>query len=359
VVQKRLARFHERAQRLGVDAYWLVEEANVRYLSAFTGQDSTLLVTGAKTILITDSRYKQQAENEAQVDAVVCRQGGMAATVAGLCKRLRVRRLALTANNVSHADYVVLEKDAPGITLKCCVGGIAERLRMRKDAEEIASIKAALKVAEGAFQTLVQTWKGEWTEAECAARFECEMRLSGAEKAAFEVICAAGERASLPHASPTRRRISGNSAALLDWGAVVNGYRCDLTRVLCTGKIPQRLDAAIETVIEAQETALVTLKPGVTCEDVDRSARTVIARAGWGRRFGHAVGHGVGLEVHEMPRLSRADRTVLLPGMVVTVEPGIYLPGAWGVRIEDMALVTEHGCEVLSTLPKRHRLDGE
>jgi Xaa-Pro aminopeptidase len=186
-----------------------------------------------------------------------------------------------------------------------------------------------------------------------AGLLEWEMKQGGADEPAFKTICAVGERASLPHAPCTDRSAGPDSPILLDWGARVGGYNSDLTRMTGTGTMPDPILELAQVVLEAQETAFERLGPGVRCRDVDEAARSVVVRAGYGPNFGHGLGHGVGLEVHEAPRLAAKVEEVLLPGMVVTIEPGIYLPGVGGVRIEDMAVITPGGHEVLSSLERR------
>jgi len=243
-------------------------------------------------------------------------------------------------------------RENPCAELRACAGGLVERLRTRKGGEELESIRAALRVAEDAFRRFTHCLEPERSERWLAGRLEWEMARAGAERAAFETICAVDERASLPHAVRTERTLGHGGVLLVDWGARVDGYCCDLTRLAAPGTIPRRVEELLQIVLEAQETALATLAPGVPCCEVDRAARAVIARAGYGHRFGHSLGHGVGLEVHEAPRLAPQVDAVLLPGMVVTVEPGIYLPGTAGVRIEDMVVVTDRGCEIISSLPR-------
>ncbi len=351
--QKRRAIFCRQLEQLGLDAYWLVSSANVRYLSGFPGQDSTLLLTPGRTVLITDSRYLEQAERESEVDEVVSRHLGMAETVGTLCKEAGTRRVGVTGANLSHALYEAIALAAPSVDIRSQKQGIAEKMRLRKDADEVEAIRAALRLAETAFSGLLQHIEAGRTERWLAARLDYEMRTLGADGAAFETICAVDANASLPHATPSETQVTPQSSILFDWGARLNGYCSDLTRTICVGTIPSRLDALVGVVLDARAAVLEKLKPGIRCAEADAVGRAVIAKAGYGQYFGHGLGHGVGLAVHEGPRLGPRTETILLPGMVVTVEPGIYLPGEAGVRIEEMALIVSDGHELLSRLPQR------
>jgi len=342
----------QRLSELGLDGYWVVSHANVRYLSGFTGGDSTLLVNRERSVLITDSRFEEQAQQEAAVDEIVCRRKGMAATVATLCRKMGLRRITVTARHVSHADWVTLTGELPAAKVEASAAGLADRMRMRKSREEAEAIVAATKAAEDGFRRFLGKVEAGRSEKWLAATLEWEMKAAGAEAAAFETICAVDERASLPHAVCTGRQLGAESTLLVDWGARLEGYHCDLTRVVGVSTMPPRIAELSQVVLEAQQAAFDRLKPGVPCCEVDQAARTVIARAGYGHHFGHSLGHGVGLEVHELPRLGAGEKEMLLPGMVVTVEPAVYLPGVGGVRVEDLVIVTESGHEVISSLDK-------
>ena len=349
---RRIGDFRARLERAGLNAYWLLSTANVRYLCGFTGEDSTLLVTSGRSLLVTDSRYAEQAEEEAHVDEVVSRHTPMAQAVGILCKALAAKKLGVTAANLSHAEYQALALAAGRVEVVSRQSGIAEKMRMCKDPDEVEAIRAALRLAEAAFLAVLPSVRPGRTERHLSAVLEYEMRLRGADGAAFETICAAGARASMPHAVSGEAKLASRQAVLFDWGARLAGYCSDLTRVVCTVRIPPKLKGLVDVVLEAQAAALQKLKPGSRSSDVDAAGRAVIAKAGYGAHFGHGMGHGVGLAVHEGPRLGLGDETILVPGMVLTVEPGVYLPGRVGVRLEQMAVVTGDGHQVLSTLPQ-------
>jgi len=351
-VSERMDYFRDRLVCLALDAYWVVAPADVRYLSGFTGDDSTLLVTGDWSGLITDSRFTEQAQAEAQVDEIVVRRRSMATTVARMVRQMGLRRIAFTAADLAYSDWQTLTSEVPGAEILARRDGLVTRMRARKSREEVKAITEAVRVAERAFERFLKHLAPERSEKWLAGRLEWEFVLAGGQGAAFETICAVDERASLPHAVCTERRVGPHGVVLVDWGARVGGYNSDLTRVVCTGTMPSQVEQLTQVVAEAQEAAFERLAPGVQCAEVDCAARSVIARAGYGRHFAHAVGHGVGLQVHEAPRLAAGEEDILLPGMVVTVEPGIYLPGVGGVRIEDMAVITGRGCERLSSLAK-------
>ncbi len=230
--------------------------------------------------------------------------------------------------------------------------GLVEELRVVKDKEEIAEICLAARYAEKGFAVLRATLRPERTEKEVADELENQMRLFGAKGCSFPSIVAVGARAALPHARPTSQRIGEADFVLVDWGATAQQYKSDLTRVLVTGKISPKLERMYQVVLNAQKRAIAAVRPGLKGRDVDAVARGIIAKAGFGRYFGHGLGHGLGLDIHEAPRLAAASEQILKPGMVVTVEPGVYLPGWGGVRIEDDVLVTKTGCEVLTDVPK-------
>jgi len=228
-----------------------------------------------------------------------------------------------------------------------------EELRMVKDREEIARTRVACDQARRAFEVVRATLTPEMTELQVAADLEYQARRFGAVGLSFPPIVAVGPRAALPHASPTTQKLGAADFTLIDWGVNEGLYVSDLTRILVTGKISTKLRKVYGVVLKAQLAAIKAIRPGVSCEAVDRVARGIISKAGYGKRFGHGLGHGTGLDIHEAPRLSQGQTTVLVPGMIVTVEPGIYLPGWGGVRIEDDILVTRNGHEVLTSVPKQ------
>ena len=334
----------------GLDAVLATDPQDVSYLSGFSGQDSYLLVTRRSITLITDSRYLQQAQRQCRRLRVIQRRGPMAKAIAMRAGRGGLGRIGLEPAGISLEAYQQLVK-ALGRGRLVAAPGIIHQARLRKDVQEQAAICRAIKVAEQAFLAILGWIKPGITELEVAGRLDFQMQLRGASQPAFPTIVACGASSSMPHAQPGRSRVRLNQPVLIDWGATVYGYRCDLTRVVFLGSMPQSLRSAYETVRQANRAGLAMIKPGVSAKQVDAAARKVIQRAGYGRYFGHGLGHGIGRDVHEAPAISQKSRDVLEEGMIFTIEPGIYLPGRGGIRIENDVLVTRRGCRVLSGLP--------
>jgi Xaa-Pro aminopeptidase len=341
-------------RKAGVDALLVTNFTNVTYLTGFSGDDSYLFVLAKGEVLISDPRYTTQLEQECPgLEASIRPPGvGMVESVAQIAKRARVGKLGVEANSITVAIRDQIAAELPKTEL-ASTGDLVENLRLVKDRDEVAEIRRAIWYAERAFNVLRASLRPERTEKEVADELENQIRLYGAKGCSFPSIIAVGARAALPHARPTDQKIGADDFVLIDWGADGGPYKSDLTRVLVTGKISPKLERIYRVVLSAQEQAIAAIRPGLSCHDVDQVARQVIAAAGFGRNFGHGLGHGIGLEIHEAPRLAANQHLKLEPGMVVTVEPGIYLPGWGGVRIEDDVLVTKGGCQVLTTLGKQ------
>jgi len=337
-----------------VDALLVSSIPNVHYLTGFTGEDSTLLLTRERSIVLSDGRYRVQLEEECPDLEIHIRTVGqfMADAIAEVSAKLGIQRLGIEAGSFSVAEFEELKEKRKTLEL-VPLNGKVEALRAIKDRDEIAAIREAIRFAERAFGMLRSGLRGEDSEKDTADALEGYLRRCGASAASFPPIVAVGPRSALPHARPTAAmRIDQADFVLVDWGATGNPYKSDLTRVLVTGKVTPKFEKVYRTVLEAQERAIAALRPGVSAGDVDAEARSIIEEAGFGRFFDHGLGHGLGLEVHEAPRLRKESNVTLQAGMVVTVEPGIYLPGWGGIRIEDDVLITPHGCEVLTHVPK-------
>jgi len=354
-------RFAVRRQKLvhhlkstGADALLVTNFTNVTYLTGFTGDDSFLLVGKDKSILISDGRYTTQIGQECPDLEVFIRtqkQTILTATPEVL-KAAKVRKIGFESTSITVAELDKIKDGMKGQEF-VPVAGAVEELRQIKDADEIAEIRVAIRQAEKGFEVLRAELRGEQTELEVAHDLEHSMRRFGAKRASFPPIIAVGERAALPHARPTEVRISADNFVLVDWGADArSGYKSDLTRVLFTGKISPKLEKVYRVVLKSQLAGIAAIRPGVKCCDVDAAARKVVEAAGYGKYFNHGLGHGIGLDIHEGARFNAVTDTELKPGMVMTVEPGIYLEGWGGVRIEDDILVTKTGCEVLTSTPK-------
>ncbi len=340
-------------RRKGVGAMLLTARPNVRYFSGFTGEDSYLLVGQRWSVLLTDSRFTEQAGKECPSIPALIRTGKMTDAIVKALAGRAVRTLGVEGAYLPLSLYERLGQALRRVKLKALTGEVDD-LRQVKDAGELSAIRKAVRAAERALLDLMAGGRTSFvgrSEQQVAAELEYRMRLRGAERPSFETIVACGAHAAMPHYRPGSTRIRPNQPVLIDWGAVVGGYCSDLTRVVFTGKIPPRLGRIYEVVRQAQEKGFAAVKAGVSCEAVDASARDYIVSQGFGEAFGHGLGHGIGLEIHEAPRLGRRATEPLRAGTVVTIEPGIYLPDVGGVRIEDDVLVTETGCKKLSSLP--------
>ncbi len=347
---KRGEALRESMRRNKLDGVLLTREENVRYMSGFTGQDSLLLVGLNSLVLMTDFRYIEEAEQTCPHATVRQHSNGMMRTVAAEAKKRRIRRLAYDPQMLTVTKTDMLKSHLTR-TRAVKKTGLVETLRLIKSPAEVKAIEACLRIAEKAFKSLWRRLKPGITESEAAAELEYLMRRRfGASGPAFDTIVAFDERASQPHAKPGRKKLRKSSIVLVDWGARADFYNSDLTRTRAIGRIPRKFAEVRDIVAEAQKRAIEAVRPGVSLRSVDAVARSFIASEGFGKAFGHGLGHGVGLEIHEGPALSPRSKGNLEPGMVVTVEPGIYLPGELGIRIEDMVLVTEDGSRVLSNL---------
>ncbi len=350
--RRRRKAFNLAYAKARVSAFLVSRPADVGYLTGFSGEDSFLLLGAKWASLITDGRYGEQASSECPEVDIVVRRVAMFAAVAQILKSRRIRSLAVQAEHFTLQSHHHLSKAMNLPRLKS-VTGVVDELRIIKDSHEIQAIRRAVRVAETAFKQLLALGAGGWlgrSERDIAGQLEYLMRLAGGQGPSFETIVAAGANGSKPHYRPGGRKIRRNEAVLIDWGAVVDGYCSDLTRVVFTGKIPPKLVGVYELVCRAQKAGISAIRPGVACKSPDKAARDVIQAAGYGDNFAHSLGHGLGRCVHESPALSALSKRRLRAGMVVTVEPGIYLPGIGGVRIEDDILVTRDGPRRLSTL---------
>jgi Xaa-Pro aminopeptidase len=336
------------------DALLITDFINVTYLTGFTGDDSYLLVRHDGDVILSDGRYTTQLSEECpDLDREIRPPGvQMVKAIGKALKAAKVSRLAVEGDSMTLSLRAAIEEESPKLQV-VPTSGLVERLRRIKDKEEIAMIRQAVWQAEKAFAVLQATLRPEKTEKQIADELEQQMRLFGAKGSSFPAIVAAGPRAALPHARATDQVIGSAGFVLVDWGADGGLYKSDLTRVLVTGRISPKLERIYRVVLRAQLEAIAAIRPGQLACDVDRIARNVIAHAGLDRYFSHGLGHGLGLQVHEAPRLAANSRVPLKPGMVVTVEPGIYLPGWGGVRIEDDVLVTRTGHEVLTSVTKQ------
>jgi len=334
--------------RQKLDALLITHQLNIRYLTGFTGGTSSLLIQPGGDTIMSDPRFTIQIEEECPgLDAVIRpRSESTSKALSKLLGKTTAGKLGIEAEAVTLGQQERLFQDIPSwqpVPTK----NVVEEFRQIKDKDELVRIRQAVRVAGQAFQEVRTRLRPSLSEIDVCIMLEHQMRLFGAEEKSFPSIIAAGERAALPHAHPSGKMLAGQPLLLFDWGAIIGGYMSDLTRVIVLSPT-KKLRTVYEIVLKAQSVALAAIMPGKTCEEIDAVARNIITDAGYGKHFGHGLGHGIGLRVHEDPRFTPGDKTVLKPGMVLTVEPGIYLKGWGGVRIEDMILVTKSGCEVLT-----------
>lgn len=352
-VAARVPRLRERLASAGCDAFLVTKIENVRYLTGFTGSSANVFVDGEHLVVTTDGRYQDQIVEQLA-------SAGVAAEVyvgrsdeqrAAVRKVLTTQRLGLEAGSVSWSERNELAQLLTGVTL-VPTKGLVETLRRVKDAGELARIERAAEIADVALAQVKSRLAEEISEREFAAELEFEMRRRGADGPSFDTIVASGPNSALPHAQPSSRRIQRDEMIVLDFGALVDGYHSDMTRTLCVGKPPPQLAEAAEAVLASQRAGRLAVRPGATAAEVDAACREVLVEAGYGDAFLHPSGHGVGLEIHETPILARGAKDVLQAGEVVTVEPGAYLHGIGGIRIEDTVVVEDQGARALSRSTK-------
>jgi Xaa-Pro aminopeptidase len=336
-----------------VDALLVTHPPNVRYLCGFTGSAAALLVGSVGQLFFTDGRYTQQAKEEVKgARVVITRTTPVTAAAQWLQKHAARQVLGIEAEHVSMAIRAGLVRSVPRGTKLRGVSNIVERLRVIKDADEIDRIRAAVMLASRLFDDVVKVVRPGVYESDVAAELEYAARKAGAEEMSFPTIVAAGTRSALPHGRASRHRIPQRGFVVFDFGVILGGYCSDMTRTLYVGRPSEQARRMYDAVRQAQQAGVEAVRAGVSAGEVDRAARSVLRRGGWSRYFTHSTGHGVGLEIHEAPRLAAGQRELLSAGMVVTVEPGAYVPEQGGVRIEDMVVVGAQGPEVLTPTSK-------
>ncbi|HEV8353918.1 MAG TPA: Xaa-Pro peptidase family protein [bacterium] len=333
-----------------LDALLIQKPENRLYVTGFSGSAGMALVTPGAAVLLVDFRYVEQAAGEAPEFSVVRAERQLVETLGREVKQRGIRRLGFESDGVSFKQYQDIGKAAEAASVVPIDG--VDRLRWVKDAGELARITKAVELADAAFAYILPSLRPGAVERDVALEMEFFMRRAGAEKEAFETIVASGPRSSLPHGRAADRVLQRGDFVTLDFGAIFRHYVSDCTRTVVLGEAGDRQREVYQIVLAAQQAALAGIRPGLSGKEADALARDVIAAAGYGEAFGHSLGHGVGLAVHEGPTLSPREEAVLAPGMVVTVEPGIYLAQWGGVRIEDLVVITETGCTPLTKAPK-------
>jgi Xaa-Pro aminopeptidase len=341
----------------GVGALLVTHLPNIRYLCGFSGTSGALLVHAGgrwKPVFVTDGRYTRQAAEEVQGARVVISRKPALMAACECAQKAGVARLGFETQHMSYGLHQTLAKELAkrGKTRLKPVSGLTERLRETKDSDEVGQIRAAAALGDDLFRTALSAIRPGVPEALVAGKMEMHARREGAEKMSFDTIVAAGPRSALPHGRASSQAIPGSGFIILDYGVILAGYCSDMTRTVHLGRVSRLRRSMYAAVLEAQLASIEAVGPGVEAGAVDRAGRQVLKKAGYGAYFTHSTGHGVGIEVHESPRLAKGQTQQLIPGMVITIEPGIYIPEEGGVRIEDMVLVTETGHEVLTTVTK-------
>jgi Xaa-Pro aminopeptidase len=346
---KRLQLTRDALDGRGIDGLLVTDLRNVRYLSGFSGSSACLLITKRDQLFFTDFRYEEQSKKETRGFEILIEQEERPKLALAKAKSLHIGVLGFETT-VTYAFYKSLLRK--GIRVKA-VANLVEDLRTVKDQAELRLISQAAARAERAFAAVRPRIRKGVTERQVALMLEEELKKNGCASLPFDIIVAAGSNASMPHAKPTDNRIKAGDLVVVDWGGEAGGYFSDMTRTLLMagGNLSRKIEI-YETVLQANKEAVSSVRAGVHARTVDRTARDVIRKAGYAEYFGHGTGHGVGLEVHERPRISRLGKETVKAGMVFTIEPGIYLPGIGGVRIEDMVAATGSGCRLLTSLPK-------
>lgn len=347
----KLMRIRQKMQAAGIDAFVTSKDVNRRWLSGFTGSAGTVVVGLNTAHILVDFRYVEQAKQQA-VGFEVLQYQDYYPVLAELMQKLQARQVGFESHHVVHKTWERLRRELPNCVWVPTENWV-EQERGVKDQAELASLKQAAAIADQAFSQLLSVIKPGVTEKQLALELEFIMRRAGAERLAFETIVASGARGALPHAAPTDKVIERGELVTLDFGAVWQGYHSDMTRTVAVGAADAKQKEIYHLVLQAQLAGVAAVAPGKTGRDIDAVARQLISDAGYGANFGHGLGHGVGLEIHEeFPRLSMSGEVILQPNMVCSVEPGVYIPGWGGVRIEDLVVVTADGCRVLCTSPK-------
>jgi Xaa-Pro aminopeptidase len=328
--------------------------ADIHYLCGFTGSSAVLMLArDSGAVFFTDGRYTEQAQAEIQGTAEIVIEANPLVRALEWARKNKLRRLGLDFTHLSVSSFREVQRTLGGrFRLDDC-SGVIEGLRMIKDADEISRIRKAVNLGASLFPVALRSMRPGVSESEVAAEMEYEARRRGAEGMSFETIVAGGRRSALPHGRASHQTLPQRGFVVVDFGVILTGYCSDMTRTVHLGKAEARERRMYHAVLRAQLAAIRKVGPGVAVSTVDRTARETLERAGYGKFFTHSTGHGVGLEIHEPPRIAGKQRQKLRPGMVITVEPGVYIPNEGGVRIEDMVLVTEGGCEVLTPTTKK------
>jgi Xaa-Pro aminopeptidase len=350
-LQQRSRDIAARLPEVKADCLLVSSPANVRYLSGFAGSNGLILLTARETHFFTDPRYSIEASQSIAAKVHVVK-GPLTGGVTAVIKRKRLKKIGFESAAMSYEDFAHLREQLPLGAGLVPAGKIIEQRRMMKSPDEIATIRESVRINSEAYERALKRVRPGVRELDIAAEIEFQMKMLGAENPSFDTIVAAGPRSALPHAHPSDYRLEANELLLIDMGASLHGYSSDMTRVSHLGRVPRRVQEMYRAVLEAQLAGIAAVRDGASAGHVDSVTRKVLRKHKLDKEFVHSTGHGLGLEIHEMPRLGRKDPTTLRAGMTVTIEPGVYVEGVGGIRIEDTVLVTAAGCEILTPTSK-------
>ncbi|WP_458412537.1 M24 family metallopeptidase [Schinkia sp. CFF1] len=347
----RLKQIREKLNEFGLDGLLITNSKNRRYMTGFTGTAGIVVISLTKAVFITDFRYVEQAKNQVKNYEIVQHKGPIHEEVASLVKELGIKKLGFEQDEMTYGTYKLYDNIVSAQLVP--TSGMIESLRLIKCEDEIQILKEAAAIADQAFEHILKVIKPGVTELVVSNELEFYMRKLGATSSSFDTIVASGERSALPHGVASNKVINTGELVTLDFGAYYKGYCSDITRTVAVGEISDDLKNIYDIVLQAQLRGMNGVRAGMTGKQADALTRDYIAEKGYGDYFGHSTGHGIGLDIHEGPALSMKSDTVLVPGMVVTVEPGIYLQGVGGVRIEDDIVITKDGNAALTQSPKQ------
>ncbi len=347
----KLEKVREAMNESGLDGMLITNPTNRRYMSGFTGSEGVLLISQHEAKIIVDFRYFSQVKDEVADFEIVESSRQLLKQTTVEANNMKIKKLGYEEDDLTCSLYRKY-KESLGMIELCPVSGLVEKVRMVKTAEECQTLREAAAIADDAFNHIQGYIHEGITEKEIATEMEFYMRKKGAESSSFDMIVVSGTRTALPHGKPTDKKVEKGDMITLDFGALYQGYRSDITRTIAVGEPSDQLKEVYQIVLDAQLSCIDSIRPGMKCGEVDKGARNPIERSGYGDYFGHGTGHGIGLDIHEGPSVSGNSEEVLQPGMVITVEPGIYIPGVGGVRIEDDVLITDKGYEVLTKSSK-------
>ncbi len=355
-MKHRVERLKELFDTKGIDGMMITKAENRRYITGFTGSAGIVIISKDRNILITDFRYLEQAAEQAPDFEIHDVTKDISVNVKEIVTELGIKKLGFETQGMNYFEYRLYHRQLQDITEMVPLDGITEELRIIKDESEIALLKKAAEIADAAFEHIVTFIKPGLTELEVSLELEHFMKINGSEKNAFDIIVASGPRSSLPHGIASDRVIQSGEFVKMDYGAVYKGYHSDITRTVVVGEPTEKMLEVYGIVKKAQQTVLEQIKAGMTTVEADAIARDIITEAGYGSNFGHGLGHGVGLQIHVDPRVSPKETSILREQMIVTVEPGIYIPHWGGVRIEDDIVITRDGCRVLTSATKELKI---